>query len=312
MNFWKEFNREIYALAPMAGFTDQAFRGICSKFGADVVYSEMASVQALHFSPEKTLKLLKFNPKRESKYVVQLFGSNPQYFQSAIKLVEEKIQPDGIDINFGCPVPKVLKQQAGAQLMKDLDLSRRILEASLEVAQVPVSIKVRSKVGDNSILDFLNHIQDLNIPAIMIHGRSLQQGFSGDIDHDIIKQAKYYTSAKILANGGIDTLSKANEVLNKTQADGLGLARGVLGRPWLFQEIKTDHSLDYNHSQIFKVLKRHAKLKYKLKGREGMIELRKHLPYYVNGLSNASSLRKKLVQIEDYRDVKTTLKNYHP
>jgi len=121
-NFWKKLNKPIYVLAPMAGITDSAFRQICKSFGVDVVYSEMASVTALTYSPEKTLKMLEFS-EIERPYVVQFFGNNPKHFSKAVKIIEKEINPDGIDINFGCPAKKVVKQGAGAELMKDLKLS---------------------------------------------------------------------------------------------------------------------------------------------------------------------------------------------
>lgn len=310
MNFWQEFKSPIYCLAPMAGFTDKSFRIICSELGADVVYSEMASAQALNYSPEKTLKLLEFNRKRESKYVVQLFGSDPKFFKKAVKIVEEKIKPDGIDINFGCPVPKVLKQKAGAALMKDLKLSREIIQATLEGANLPLSIKTRIQVGNNTVIDFLKNIKDLDIKAVMIHGRSLTEGFSGEINTETIKEAKEYVSGKLLANGGMNDLKEAKRILKQTEADGLGLARGILSKPWLFKELKKDKALSYQEKDIFKILRRHAKLKYKFKGEEGIKELRKHLCYYVTGFKNASFLRKEFIQANTYKDIKKIIKNY--
>ena len=164
-NFWDKLKKPIYALAPMAGVTDSAFRQICKDFGADVVYSEMASVTALVYNPAKTLEMLKFSPK-ERPYVVQLFGSNPEHFAKAVKLVEKEIKPDGIDINFGCPVPKVARQKAGAELFKDLKLSREVIKSVIANTTLPVSIKTRTKVGTVDILEFLKYVSDLDIKAI--------------------------------------------------------------------------------------------------------------------------------------------------
>ncbi len=321
-NFWQKLKKgadkgePILALAPMAGLTDSAFRQICKKFGADVVYSEMASVNALCYVSKKTLEMLKFD-KKERPYVVQLFGSQPENFAKAVKIIEKKIparlpagqagrgggKPDGIDINFGCPVKKVLKQGAGACLMKDLKLSRQIIKSVLANTKLPVSIKVRAKVGDMDVLKFLKNIQDLNVSAIMIHGRSLSQGFSGDVDWKIIKQARKYFNGAILANGGVMNAEDGKKLLEQTQADGIGIARGALGQPWIFSQLVTHNSQLINKKYIFKLMLEHANLVYKLKGKRGVIEMRQHLAWYVRGLKDAKKLRAKLVQVESLKDI---------
>jgi tRNA-dihydrouridine synthase B len=318
-NFWiklKEKNRPILALAPMAGFSDAPFRQICKKQGADVLYSEMASVAALYFASKekkgdkeklKTLSLVKFNRRLERPYVVQLFGANPEHFKVAVKMLEEEIKPDGIDINFGCPVPKIVKQGAGSGLMKDLKRSREIIKTVIENTNLPVSIKIRLKVADVSYLDFLKNIEDLEISALMIHGRSLSQGFAGEVRYSEIAKARKYFKGVILVNGGINNLKTANIALNESQADGLGLARGVLGRPWLFKEIKKNKEIDKSRDKIFKMILSHAKLYLKLKGNNSIHELRKNLVWYLNGLEGASRIRKEITKIESLEDVKKIL-----
>lgn len=312
-NFWsKQKNsaqggQAIYALAPMAGVTDSAFRQICKSFGADVVYSEMASATALVYNPEKTLEMLEFS-KAERPYVVQLFGSNPEHFAKATKLVVEKIKPDGIDINFGCPVKKVQKQGAGAVLMNNLKLAREIIQTTIESTDFPVSVKTRTKVGDVDVLKFLDYIKDLDIKAIMIHGRTLNQGFSGPIDTEIIKKARDYFGGIILANGGVNSYEDAVQILEKTQADGIGIARGALGKPWIFKALRTGQSVKREFLPIKKIALKHAGLAYKLKGDQGIIEMRKHLCWYVGGLPGARSMRKELVHINTLQDIRKVLK----
>ena len=155
-NFWLKLNKPILALAPMAGITDSAFREICKKHGADVVYSEMASVSALFFKPQKTLELVAFN-KRERPYVVQLFGKDPAHFAKAAKIITKEIKPDGIDINFGCPAKKVFGHGSGCALMPQKKLAREIISAVCNNTDLPVSIKIRAGVKRNH---YLNH--DLN------------------------------------------------------------------------------------------------------------------------------------------------------
>ncbi|MDD5032149.1 MAG: tRNA-dihydrouridine synthase [Patescibacteria group bacterium] len=322
-DFWKKLKnrkRPIYALAPMAGITDSAFRQICKGFGADVVYSEMASATALVYNPGKTLEMLKFSPK-ERPYVVQLFGSNPEHFAKAVKLIQEKIKPDGIDINFGCPVPKVARQKAGAELFKDLKLSREVLKSVILNTTLPVSIKTRAKVGAIDILQFLKNVSDLDIKAIMIHGRTFSQGFSGPVDCETIKKSRQYFSGVILANGGVGlnltpSPSPRQErgvkdycdwLLEKSGADGIGIGQGALGRPWIFKNIKDKNEKIKNKEEIFKVALKHAELVYKLKGKQGIAEMRKHLCWYVQGLSGAKKLREKLVKVESLEEIKEIL-----
>ena len=306
-NFWEKIEKPILALAPMAGFTDFAFREICAKFGADAVYSEMANVTALSHQPGKTLEMLG-NKHREAFYVVQLFGSAPEEFRSAVKKVEKEIKPDGIDINFGCPVPKVMKVKAGAELMKDLELARRVIEETIKATKLPVSVKIRTRAGRVGALDFLEKIKDLEIKAVMIHGRTLSQGFQGEIDTKTIKDFKKKFSGAVLANGGINSPEKGREILKQTGADGLGIARGALGNPKIFSEIKNNQTIKINKEDISQTALKHARLAYREKGDRGIVEMRKHLCWYVQGLSGAKALRQELVQAKTLKDIKCILR----
>ncbi len=326
-NFWLKFKKPILALAPMAGFTDSAFRQICKSFGAQVVYSEMASVTALVYNPTKTLEMLKFS-QAERPYVVQLFGSRPEHFTKAAQLLTSRRQisklprlsrlheqdereipnyklPQGIDINFGCPVKKVAKQGAGAVLMNNLKLAREIVKSVIAATDLPVSIKCRSQVGQVDVLKFLDNLSDLDIKAVMIHGRSLAQGFSGPINTEIIKKAGNYFPGLILANGGVRNYEDGIEILEKTKADGLGIGRGALGRPWIFRSLKTQKNYENAEKKeyIFKIALKQAELAQKLKGEQGIVEMRKHLCFYVQGLPGAKKMREKLIKVESLEDI---------
>ncbi len=304
-NFWLKLPGPIYALAPMAGVTDSAFRQICKSFGADVVYSEMISATAMVYNSKKTLELMRFD-KKERPYVIQLFGSKPDHFAHAAKFITSKVKPDGIDINFGCPVKKIAKQGAGAALMNDLKLAREIIKAVLANTDLPVSVKCRSQVGRVTVLDFLKTIKNLPVAAVMIHGRTLAQGHSGSVDWKIIKQARKYFKGVILANGGVNNKKTAEELLSLTGADGLGIGQGALGKPWIFEEVKSPQP-PFVKGGIYKIALQHAKLAYKLKGKQGIIEMRKHLCWYVNGMKNAGELRRGLVRAESPEDIKKIL-----
>lgn len=316
-NFWQELkkrNQPILALAPMAGFTDIAFRQICSAYGADAVYSEMASATALFYNREnddnETLRLLRWDRSKESRYLVQLFGSNPEHFAVAARLVCEKIKPHGLDINFGCPVGKVLKQGAGADLMKNLKQARFVIESVLENSQVPVSVKIRAKAGDVSALEFVKNISDLPVSALMIHGRSLNQGFIGEVDFGLVKTIRPYFKGLVLINGGIVDLKSAQNALELSGADGLGLARGALARPWLFEEIKESREIEYNRDEILKLLWRHAHLLASLKGEGALLEWRKQACWYVQAWPGAGQLRSRLVQVSSLEQLKNILQDY--
>ena len=291
----------------MAGYTDSAFRLLCRENGADVVYTEMTSADALHYNAKKTLEMLKFN-KKEKPIVCQLFGKNPATFPRACQIVE-KSGFSGIDINFGCPARKVVKHGGGVTLMRDLDLCYKIIDITIKSTKLPVSVKIRKSIGKTTCLDFLKKMQDLKIKAVMIHGRTYEKPFVDEIDYKIIKQARKYFKGIIIANGGIDSPAQAALTLKKTKADGLGLARGLFGRPWLFQDIKnsveTIHELSLqNISQIKKNAIRHAELLYKTKGKKGMFEIRKHLIFYTKGLPNIKQWRDKLVRVESIAEIK--------
>jgi len=321
-----KLKKSIYALAPMAGITDSAFRQICKSFGADIVYSEMASATALVYGPQKTLAMLSFS-EAERPYVVQLFGSKLEHFAKATRLLSEKPPsgfkshlvalgthlvamgtPDGIDINFGCPVKKVVKQGAGAVLMNDLKLAREIVKSVVGSTDLPVSIKIRSKVGRVDALKFLDNLKGLDIKTVMIHGRSLAQGFSGFVDMEIIRKVRNYFGGIILANGGIKSYEDGVEMLAKTQADGLGIARGALGRPWIVKAVRTGQSIKRAKKAVFKIALKQAKLAEKLKGKQGLIEMRKHLCWYTQGLPGARKMRQELVKVENIKDIRTVFK----
>lgn len=289
-------------MAPLAGITDSAFRQMCKGFGADVLYSEMISATALFYNDKKTLELMKFD-EVERPYVVQLFGSESKHFSVATELIQEQMRPDGIDINFGCPVPKVVKQGAGIALFENLKKSKEVIKAVVNSTDLPVSIKTRSKVKDIDILKFLDYMKDLDIAALMIHGRSAGQGFSGPVDTKIIKKARNYFGGVVIANGGVRNYEDTQSLLRESGADGVGIGQGALGRPWIFENLTTHNSQLITQKFIFKTAKKHAELVYKLKGKQGILEMRKHLCWYVSGLAGACELRRGLVKVETLKDI---------
>lgn len=309
-SFYKKIDKPILVLAPMAGYTNQPFRQICKFYGADVLYSEMASATALSYGGKKTLELLKF-AKSERPFVVQLFGNDPKYFQNAAKIVTEKIRPDGIDINMGCPAPKVYKTGSGAALFCDQEKAIKIIEETLKGTDLPVSIKIRTRVKGHTAYRFMKKIKDYPLATVMVHGRSYEKGFMGEPDYRAIKRIKELVSYPVIANGGINTPEDAKKMLEKTGADGLGIARGALKNPWLFSQIKeyieTGEYHEFNIKEIKKAALRHAKLSEKSMGAHGILEMRKYLLWYFRGFENAKEFRRKLVEVENVEDIKKTL-----
>lgn len=341
---WNKIKKPILALAPMAGITDSAFRLICREMGADVVYSEMASVAALYFKPKKTLELLRFSAK-EQPYVVQLFGKNPDQFAKAAAIASTEIpvikypgknesipiespkqrksescnvterrsveKPAGIDINFGCPAKKVFGHGSGAALMNQPKLAQEIIKAVIANTDLPVSIKVRTEVNGVTIMDFLKQIKAnrLGLAAVMVHGRSYRQGFKGPINLEEIREVKKYFEGVVLANGGIKTIEDAERTLQETGVDGLGIATGIYGNPGLFvslQQLKKGlprgSRTETNPPQT-KTALRHARYAYHSKGEHGIVEMRKHLLWYLKGTPNAKALRERIVAVRTPKDI---------
>lgn len=306
----------------MAGITDSAFRRICKEYGADVTYSEMASASALFFRPQKTLDLVRFG-KYERPYVVQLFGKNPEHFAKAAQIITRKIKPDGIDINFGCPAKKVFGNGSGCALMPQKELAREIILAVCENTNLPVSLKIRAGIKNHTAVDFIKDIKDLPFSAVMIHGRTYEGSFAGPVDFKIVEKIKRIIPDKIvLANGGINTAEDAVKILKKHPLlDGLGIARGAWGKPYIFAEIKDllqnpsllekercpTRTVRYDFKQIKKIMLCHAKLIWKDKKKLGVFEIRKHLAWYVKGFSGAAGLRRQLVQAQSIAEIKEIL-----
>lgn len=310
MNFWEKFKKPILALAPMAGVTDSAFRQICREQGADVVYTEMISADGLYYEGKKTLSLLEFN-KQEKPIVIQLFGKNPETFTKAAEICEQA-GFDGIDINFGCPAKKVVAHGGGVTLMRDLDNCYQIIESVLSRTKLPISVKIRAGIDRVTAIDFIKKIKNLPVATLMIHGRYFQNPFSGPVDFKMIKKAKENFKGIVLGNGGINTPEDAKSMIKKTNIDGIGLARGIRGKPWLFNQVR-DYLKNGEYSEleikdIKKIIVSHAQLAYKSKNRHGIIELRKHLLWYTRGWPQAKELRIKLVKAESITDIKNTLK----
>ena len=224
------------ALAPMAGVANSAFRLICKEFGAALVVSEMISAKAVCFKDKKTKTLLKFN-KEERPIAIQIFGYNPYDISEAAKIIEEYTQPDIIDINMGCPAPKIAGNFSGCSLMKEPILVGQIITEVCKAVRTPVTVKIRKGWNGDSInaVEIAKIAQESGAAAITIHGRTKEELFSGKVDLNIIRQVKNSVKIPVIGNGNITCGREAEEMYQKTGCDLVMVGRGALGRPWVFR-----------------------------------------------------------------------------
>lgn len=312
-NIWEKLKRPIIALSPMADMTDSPFTEICREMGADIVFREMVSSEAVCRGNEKTIEMCGFN-ESERPIVQQIFGGDPARMALAAQIVEEKFHPDGIDINMGCPVYKIVSQFNGAALLKDMDNAKKIIREMKKVISVPLSVKVRlgwSKPTE--VLEFIRHIEDAGANLITIHGRTKEQAYTGKSDWGMIGRARELVSVPVLANGDIHNPEQIPAALKITGAAGVLIARGALGNPWFFKKTKLVlDGKDPNLAEPTKeerrgVILRHAKAHIAHYGEGGIVTFRKHLSYYFKGVPNAKELRTALVQVKSFEELEQLL-----
>lgn len=308
------------SLAPMAGITDLPFRLICKKLEADIVYSEMISATGLFYGKNKKSLLLAQSVPEESPLAIQLFGNNPEHFAKATQIIsnlnnpQEKLRKvEELNINFGCPAKKIYKQESGCFLMKKPLLAKKIVEAVLANTHLPVSIKIRSGISTIEAIEFLKKLEKLNWMKVIVHGRTYEKGFVGKIDFEKIKKiGTTFPSKIVVGNGGIFSPEDAQEFLEKTGINELAIARGCLGNPWLFQQIKdyiqTGKYQKPSLEEIKKIALEHAELFLKFNPKSNLQPFRKHLGWYFKNFPEAKKLRTKLFEVENISELKDALK----
>ena len=318
---WKIGNVEIknqVVLAPMAGISNTAYRQIIKEMGAGLIFAEMVSDKALVYGSEKTFDLLKMSDM-ERPIAQQIFGSDVDSFVKAAKLVEDKMHPDIIDINMGCPVPKVaIKSQAGSALLKNPDKIKEIVSAVVKAVSVPVTVKIRSGWDANSInaVEVAKVIEEAGASAITIHGRTRAQGYSGNADWNIIKQVKEMVSIPVIGNGDVTSAEKAKEMLDFTGCDAVMIGRGVLGNPWLIKEC-----VSYLESGIIppkpsarekiEMLKRHYQLLVdSTSEKQAILEIRTHALWYIKGMPKSAYIKNEICKTKNSEDLFKILNDY--
>lgn len=293
-------------LAPMAGITDLPFRRIAEKIGGPgLVYTEMVSAKAIFYHDDKTKKLL--NRKDEkSSIAVQLFGSDIESMVYAAKYVEDIA--DIIDINMGCPAPKVVKNGDGSKLLLDLELAKAIVSEVVRNVKKPVTVKIRKGWNHSNIVavEAAKKIEEAGAAAITIHGRTREEYYSGNVDLDIIKKVKENVKIPVIGNGDIMNLESATKMFSYTGVDGIMIGRAALGNPWIFKEVKegleTGDQEKYIPSKTEKLntILEHLKLEIEEKGEyTGIREMRKHLSAYTKNMPESSKFRETMNRIEE-------------
>ena len=296
-------------LAPMAGVSDLTFRLLCREQGAGVVCMEMVSAKAILYKNRNTEELLTIDPK-EHPVSLQLFGSDPDIISEIAKQIEER-PFDILDLNMGCPVPKVVNNGDGSALMKNPRLAGEIIEKTARAIKKPLTVKIRKGFDDAHVnaVELAHIAQESGAAAVAVHGRTREQYYAGHADWDIIRQVKEAVSIPVIGNGDIRTPEDVATMAEQTGCDGYMIARGAEGNPWIFRQIlhyfeTGEHLSRPDFSEVTEMLLRHAKMQIDCKGDyTGIREIRKHAAWYTAGYRNSSKLRGRINEVENYEQL---------
>ena len=296
-------------LAPMAGVSDLPFRLLCREQGAGLVCMEMVSAKAILYKNRNTEELLTIDPK-EHPVSLQLFGSDPDIISEIAKQIEER-PFDILDLNMGCPVPKVVNNGDGSALMKNPRLAGEIIEKTARAIKKPLTVKIRKGFDDVHVnaVELAHIAQESGAAAVAVHGRTREQYYAGHADWDIIRQVKEAVSIPVIGNGDIRTPEDVAAMAEQTGCDGYMIARGAEGNPWIFRQIlhyfeTGEHLSRPDFSEVTEMLLRHAKMQIDCKGDyTGIREIRKHAAWYTAGYRNSSKLRGRINEVENYEQL---------
>ncbi len=303
-------------LAPLAGYGDSPFRVLCRRYGAAMVYTEMVSSLGIKFNNAKTLEMLKFVPD-EHPIDFQMFGARPDAMALAAEVLE-RAGADAIDINMGCPEPKIVKTGAGSALLKDLPQIDAITAAVVRATHLPVTVKIRKGffLEDNVTEGILAICEKNGVSALTIHGSTAVQGRSGSKDWDVIAEVKSHATIPIIANGGVKKAADAKKFLDYTQADYVMIGRAALGNPWIFEQVNAvlcgAPAREPDLKERFRVMQEQVDREVALKGDViGVKEMRKHLAFYFRGLPEATTYRGRVNQVKTVSQLKMLLDEYY-
>ena len=305
-------------LAPMAGISNTSYRKIIKEMGAGLIYAEMVSDKAVMYGNERTFDLLKMDDF-ERPIAQQIFGSDKESFVKAAIEIEKRMHPDIIDINMGCPVPKVaVRAQAGSALLKNPEKIKEIVEAVVEAVSVPVTVKIRSGWDNKHInaVEVAKVCEEAGAAAITVHARTREQGYSGKADWNIIKEIKEAVKIPVIGNGDVTSCYLAKKMLDETGCDAVMIGRGVLGNPWLIRECVNylDFGLEpeeVSFEEKIEMMKKHYKLLCEDKNEKvALLEIRSHILWYLKGMPNSKEMKNKVMSCKTSDDIFKALDEY--
>ena len=313
---WKIGNVEIenpFVLAPMAGVTDLPFRKLCKEQGAGLICMEMVSAKAISYHNKNTEALMEIDPC-EHPVSLQLFGSEPELMAEVARSIEER-PFDILDINMGCPVPKVVNNGEGSALLKNPDLIVRIVKSVSSAIKKPLTVKVRIGFEKEpvDIVEIAKRVEDAGAAAIAVHGRTREQYYSGNADWEAIRRVKEAVTIPVIGNGDVDSPKKAEEMMRQTGCDAVMIGRATRGNPWIFREMNHYFATGENlpgptMKEIHETILKHAKAQIELKGEySGIREMRKHVAWYTAGMRHSSGLRRESNNIASYKELEKLL-----
>ena len=305
-------------MAPMAGISNSAYRTICKSMGCSLIYAEMVSDKAIYYNNAKTIDML-YMTDYERPIAQQIFGSDEKSFVEAAKYIEKVMKPDIIDINMGCPVPKIaIRSQAGSALLKNPQKIKEIVSSVVKSVSCPVTVKIRSGWDSNSInaVEIAKIVEEAGASAITIHPRTRAQGYSGNADWNIIKQVKEAVKIPVIGNGDIKSCFDAKKMIDETGCDLVMVGRACLGNPWIFKEINAyleDGTIIDKPTPIEKIdmcLKHFNLLLETQNKKQAVLEIRSHIAWYLKGIEGSKEIKDKIFKTKDEEEIKNILYDF--
>lgn len=302
-------------LAPMAGVTDLPFRLLCKEKGADLIYTEMVSAKGIYYNSKNTEALMEIR-EEERPAALQLFGSEPDIISSMAARIEER-NFDILDLNMGCPVPKVVNNGEGSALLKNIPLAEKIISSTVKAVRKPVTVKFRKGFhdGEEQAVDLAKAAEAAGAAAVAVHGRTREQYYSGTADWDIIRRVKDSVSIPVIGNGDVFSGEDAERMFLQTGCDAVMVGRGAKGNPWIFSQIK--HYFETGETlpkpdlrELLAMILRHAKMQTEWKGElYGMRQMRSHFAWYTSGYPNSAAMRRRVNEIEKIGDLERIIES---
>lgn len=305
-------------IAPLAGISNNAFRAIVNRFGAGLIYTEMISDKGLIHGNKRTRDMLRVDDE-EGAVALQLFGASPNTLHQATKIASQQKNVVTIDLNAGCPVPKVVKGNGGASLMLDEDLTADIVKTMVEASDKPVTVKIRSGWDKDHLnaVSLAKKVEAAGASAVAVHGRTRKQMYKGVSDVSVIKAVKEALQIPVIGNGDILTPEDAKRMLDETGCDAVMIGRGVLGNPWLIKQIidylnTGQYEHDVSLEERFAIIKEHAERLSHLKGEKlAVLEMRGHVPWYIKGMPHAGNVKRKVAAAKTLEELNTIIETYY-